>query len=62
MCIRDSYRTLTVARALVGVLSDRDFAVCWQARQSLQYLFSRDLGYSDGAWLTFLTGPQSPVK
>jgi hypothetical protein len=56
------YRTLTVARALVAVLSDRDFAVSWQARKSLKYLFNRDLGYSDGKWLGFLTGPQAPVK
>ena len=45
--------------ALVAVLSDHDFAVSWQARQSLKYLFSRDLGYSDSAWLAYLTGPRS---
>jgi hypothetical protein len=56
------YRTLTVARALAGVLADRDFAVSWQARQSLKYLFNRDLGYSDSAWLAYLTSPQSQLK
>ncbi|HEX4796413.1 MAG TPA: HEAT repeat domain-containing protein [Humisphaera sp.] len=56
------YRTLTVARALVKVLNDREFGVSWQARQSLKYLFGRDLGYNDGAWLEYLSGPQSPVK
>jgi len=56
------YRTLTVARALVAVLSDHDFAISWQARKSLQYLFNRDLGYSDSAWLSYLTSPQAPVK
>jgi len=56
------YRTLTVARALVNALGDHEFGVSWQARQSLKYLFSRDLGYSDSAWLQYLSGPQSPVK
>lgn len=55
-------RTLTVARALVAVLNDREFGVAWQARRSLKYLFNRDLGYSDSAWLAYLTGPESPVK
>ncbi len=55
-------RTLAVARGLVGVLADRHFGVSWQARKSLRYLFSRDFGYDQAAWLAYLSGPASPVK
>jgi hypothetical protein len=56
------YRTLVVARALAASLADRDFAVAWQSRKSLKYLFSRDFGYDQAAWLAYVAGPDSPVK
>ena len=54
------YPRLEVARALVGRLNERDFGVAWQSRRSLLRLTNRDLGYDEGAWLTYLTGPERP--
>jgi hypothetical protein len=56
------YRTLPVARILSGLLSDRDFSVCWQARRSLVYLTNRDYGYDQGAWLGYFVGPEKPIE
>jgi hypothetical protein len=50
-----SFRTSEVAQALVGVLRDRDFAVCWQARVSLKLLTGKDFRYDQAAWLDYLT-------
>ncbi|MCC7349936.1 MAG: HEAT repeat domain-containing protein [Phycisphaerales bacterium] len=54
------YKSLEVARTLVGVLQQREFGVAWQARKSLVQLTGHDLGYNDGAWLNYLTGPDKP--
>ena len=54
------YKSLEVARTLVGVLQQREFGVAWQARKSLVQLTGEDLGYNDGAWLNYLTGPRKP--
>jgi len=43
------------------VLSDKTFAVAWQARRSLRYLTGRDFGYDGGAWLTYFAGPDKPL-
>ena len=56
------YRTMSVARALCGVLGDREFGVSWQARRSLVYLFNRDYRYDAAAWLEYISGPSSPAK
>ena len=56
------YRTLAAVRALSGDLDDKNFAIGWQARQSLRYLTDRDYGYNGGAWLAYFTGPESPLK
>lgn len=56
------YRTMSVGRALCGVLGDRDFGVSWQARQSLVYLFNRDYRYDAASWLGYISGPTSPAK
>lgn len=56
------YRKIEVARALVNVLSGRDFAVAWQARQSLRYITGRDLRYDEAAWLALLSGADSPLS
>jgi HEAT repeat protein len=55
------YRQIEVARTLVAQLNDRDFGVAWQAHQSLRTLTGRDLQYSEGAWLNYLTGPDRPL-
>jgi hypothetical protein len=54
------YKRLEVARALVSMLSNRDFALAWQSRRSLKFMFGRDLLYDESAWLSFLTGPNKP--
>ncbi len=54
------YANLDVARALVGRLNEREFGVAYQARRSLKRMTRKDLGYDQGAWLSFLTGPNKP--
>ena len=55
------YRRLDVARGLVDRLDERDFGVAWQARRSLRTITKRDFGYDEGAWLEYLTGPETPL-
>lgn len=54
------YKQLDVARALVARLNERDFGVAWQARRSLRRMTRNDLGYNEGAWLQYFTGPEKP--
>ncbi len=54
------YRTLDVARTLVGYLNEIDFGVAWQSRQSLITLTGQDLKYNEAAWLEYLVGPNKP--
>jgi hypothetical protein len=54
------YHTQEVARALILVLSDADFAVCWQARQSLRLMTAHDFHYDEQAWLGYLSGNREP--
>jgi hypothetical protein len=56
------YKRLDVARVLVGMLSDRDFGIAWQANKSLSRLSGQNLGYDDKAWLAYLTGPAKPLE
>jgi len=55
------YRSLEVARSLCVLLTDREFAVAWQARRSLVHLTGRNFGYDDAAWLGYFAGPQRPL-
>jgi len=55
------YRKLDVARILVGYLSEQDFGVAWQSRQSLITLTGQDLRYDQSAWLNYLVGPSKPL-
>ena len=55
------YRRLDVARALVGVLDERDFGLSWQARQSLRAMTGRDARYDQTAWLQMLSDKESPL-
>lgn len=55
------HKNLEVARALASFLGDRDFGIAWQSHRSLRDMTGRDLRYDEGAWLTFLTGPEKPL-
>jgi hypothetical protein len=55
------YRSIEVARTLVAQLNDRDFGIAWQAHSSLCALTGRDMRYSEGAWLNYLTGRDRPL-
>jgi HEAT repeat protein len=55
------YRTLQIARTLIGVVTERDFAVAWQARRSLKKMTGKDLYYDESAWLQYITGPAKPL-
>jgi hypothetical protein len=54
------YKTLETAQALINVLNERDFGLAWQAHRSLQWLTASDLGYDQGKWLNYITGPAKP--
>lgn len=55
------YRKIEVARALINVLSDREFSIAWQSRQSLRAMTGQDKRYDQTAWLQLITGPQNPL-
>jgi len=55
------YRKIEVARALINVLNDREFALAWQARQSLRAITGNDKRYDQTAWLQLISGPQNPL-
>ena len=55
-----NFKTLEVARALTSVMLDRDFAVSWQARQSLILMTGRDYRYDEGAWLDYMSKAATP--
>ena len=44
------YDTPAVTAALIARLSDRDFGLAWQSRQSLRYLTGADLRFNATAW------------
>jgi len=56
------YRSLQVGRALANLLTDRDYAVGWQARRSLCYLTHQDFRMDQGAWLGYIAGPSKPLE
>jgi HEAT repeats len=49
-----NYHTAEVMHALVGELNDQEFALAWQARQSLELLTAQDFRYDQKAWLNYL--------
>lgn len=57
-----NYRTPETARVLIGVLNDRDFAVAWQARQSLRLMTGHDYRYDDNAWVQYLAAAKTPFR
>jgi hypothetical protein len=56
------YKNISVGRTLVNQLGGRDFSVSWQARRSLRTLTGADHKYNQAAWLTYMTGPESPFR
>jgi hypothetical protein len=54
------YKSLDVARTLIGQLSSREFGLAWQSRRSLRNLTGKDLHYDESAWLGYVTGPEKP--
>ncbi len=50
-----NFKDQEAAKALVNALSDRDFGIAWQARQSLALLTGQDFRYDEKAWLDFLS-------
>lgn len=54
------YRNADAARALIGQLAGREFALAWQAHNSLVRITGKDLRYDEAAWLTYMTNPDKP--
>ncbi|HTL29732.1 MAG TPA: HEAT repeat domain-containing protein [Tepidisphaeraceae bacterium] len=55
------YKTLQIAKVLIGIVGERDFSVAWQARKSLKAMTGKDLYYDNNAWLQYITGPEKPL-
>ncbi|HRK32831.1 MAG TPA: HEAT repeat domain-containing protein [Tepidisphaeraceae bacterium] len=55
-----NYQRVEVARGLISLLNQRDFAIAWQARQSLVGLTRADFKYDEGAWLGLLASDTNP--
>ena len=55
-----NYKTIDVARALTAVMTDRDFGVSWQARESLRLMTGHDFRYDEQAWLGYLASASKP--
>jgi hypothetical protein len=55
------YKTMQIARTLIGVVNERDLAVAWQARRSLKAMTGKDLYYDENAWLQYISGPAKPL-
>jgi uncharacterized protein YceK len=49
-----NYHTHEAMQALIDELSDQDFGVAWQARQSLELLTGQDFRYDAKAWMNYL--------
>lgn len=56
-----NFHTVEVARVLISAVSDRDFSVAWQARQSLMLMTGRDFKYEESTWLNYLTKESKPL-
>jgi HEAT repeat protein len=56
------YKNDESAHALIAVLSDANFAVAWQARQSLRLMTAHDFQYDERAWLGFLSESKNPFE
>jgi len=54
------YKTEEVARTLITVLTDTNFGIAWQARQSLRLMTAHDFHYNQQAWLSYLSETRAP--
>lgn len=54
------YKTAEVARALVGVLPERQFGVAFRARESLILMTGHNFRWDEGAWLDYFAKAQKP--
>lgn len=54
------YQQSDVAQSLIRVLSDPDYGLAWQARQSLNLMTAKDFAYDQSAWLNYLTSNPKP--
>jgi len=54
-----NYRSAKAIQSLINALDDEAFHVVYRARQSLQTLSGRDLGYDPAAWQDFLAAADS---
>jgi hypothetical protein len=54
------YKTPEVARALVGVLPERQFGVAYRARESLILMTGHNFRWDEGAWLEYFAKAQKP--
>jgi len=56
-----NYRKKDVARSLINMLDDRDFAIAWQSHESLLLITGVDLRFDEGAWLKWLGEPNNTL-
>lgn len=56
------YQQSDVAQSLIRVLSDPDYGVAWQARQSLNLMTAKDFAYDQRQWLNYLTTSSQPFS
>lgn len=54
------YKTPEVARALVGVLPERQFGVAYRARESLILMTGHNFRWDEAAWLDYFAKAQKP--
>lgn len=54
------YKTPEVARALVGVLPERQFGVAYRARESLMLMTGHNFRWDEAAWLDYFAKAQKP--
>lgn len=56
------FKSIEVARGLIGLLNERDFAIAWQSRQTLCEITGRDFRYDEAGWLGLLASPENPFS
>ncbi len=56
------YKNEEVARSLITLLTDTDFDVAWQSRQSLRLMTAHDFHYNQQAWLSYLSENRTPFQ
>ncbi len=57
-----NFKRAETARVLVQELTDSEFSVAWQARQSLRLMTGYDYRYDQAQWLNFLASGFKPAQ